>query len=71
MIITKKTTTHSALNIDGNTISEVSKTKCLDVYMDNKLHWKKHINDIAGKLSRGMWRFGSKSTQTIEFRGIY
>ena len=50
MIFTKrkKKVTDVAINIEGNTIAEVSQTKFLGVYIDNKLTWKKHIHYIAG-----------------------
>ena len=56
MIFTKRKNkvTDVAINIEGNAIAEVSQTKFLGVYIDNKLTWKKHIHYIAGKLSRGI-----------------
>ena len=42
------------LKINGQDISEVVKTKFLDVNIDNKVNWKDHINYIAGKISRGI-----------------
>ena len=49
----RKITTDISLNIDGNLITEVSSTKFLGVYLDNKLTWKKHIDYITAKVSRG------------------
>ena len=55
MVFTKKRkiTTDISLNIDGNLITEVSSTKFLGVYLDNKSTWKKHIDYITAKVSRG------------------
>ena len=54
MIFTKRKNkvTDVAIYIEDNAITEVSQTKFLGVYIDNKLTWKKHIHYIAGKLSR-------------------
>ena len=49
----RKIITDISLNIDGNLITEVSSTKFLSVYLDNKLTWKKHIDYITAKVSRG------------------
>ena len=43
-----------SVNIDGHEIDEVKCTKFLGVYIDNKLTWKKHIEYICGKVSRGI-----------------
>ena len=42
------------LKIDGETLSEVKKTKFLGVVIDNKLSWKDHVNYISGKIARGI-----------------
>ena len=42
------------INIDGHKIEEVVCTKFLGVYIDNKLSWKKHIEHVSGKVSRGL-----------------
>ena len=42
------------ISIDGQNIEEVDCTKFLGVYIDNKLSWKKHIEYICGKVSRGI-----------------
>ena len=56
MLFTSKKIRPTELNIqiDGNGIEEVSHTKFLGVYIDNKLNWKKHISYIYGKVSRGI-----------------
>ena len=42
------------IDIDGQHISEVNKTKFLGVIIDNQLKWNIHIQHIAGKVSRGI-----------------
>ena len=42
------------LQIDGEAINEVYKTKFLGVIIDNKLNWKDHISYICGKKARGI-----------------
>ena len=49
----RKITTDISLKIDDNLITEVSPTKFLGVYLDNRLTWKKHIDYITAKVSRG------------------
>ena len=55
MVFIRKMTmnTDISLNIDGNLITEVSSTKFLRVYLDDKLTRKKHIDYITAKVSRG------------------
>ena len=43
-----------ALNIDGISINEEGSTKFLGVLLDSKLNWKKHIDYVSRKLSRGI-----------------
>ena len=43
-----------ALNIDGISINEEGITKFWGVLVDNKLNWKKHIDYVSRKLSRGI-----------------
>ena len=42
------------LKIEGEEISEVSKTKFLGVIIDNKLKWQHHIMYISSKISKGL-----------------
>ena len=42
------------INIDGHSIDKVMSTKFLGVYIDNKLNWKRHIDHVCGKVSRGL-----------------
>ena len=42
------------INIDGEMLSEVAKTKFLGVVIDNKLSWNDHISYISGKIARGI-----------------
>ena len=42
------------LKIDGQSLSEVVKTKFLGMIIDNKLAWKDHVNFICGKIARGI-----------------
>ena len=50
----RKISVDVSLSIDSNVITEVSSTKFLGVFLDNKLIWKKHIGYIVAKLSRGI-----------------
>ena len=43
-----------SISIEGYPIDEVSYTKFLGVYIDNRLNWKKHISVISGKVSRAI-----------------
>ena len=56
MVFTKRKTPkfELKLQIDGEDIKEVHKTKFLGVIIDNKLTWKEHISYICGKISRGI-----------------
>ena len=56
MVIIKKRIARSGMmiKINGQAISEVSKTKFWGVIIDNKINWKDHISYIAGKVSRGI-----------------
>ena len=42
------------LEIEGEEISEVSKTKFLGVIIDNKLKWQHLIMYISSKISKGL-----------------
>ena len=42
------------MKIDGELLSEVSKTKFLGVIIDNKLSWNDHVSYISGKIARGI-----------------
>ena len=42
------------IKIEGHKIDEVQNTKFLGVYLDNKINWKRHIDYIAGKVSRAI-----------------
>ena len=50
----RKTKPGIAISIEGYSIDEVSYTKFLGVYIDNRLNWKKHISVISGKVSRAI-----------------
>ena len=54
MVFSKKKTQRNELRlqIDGEAINEVYKTKFLGVIIDNKLNWKDHISNICGKIAR-------------------
>ena len=56
MILSRKKTERKniTLRINEQVISEVRKIKFLGVMLDNKVNWKDHINDIPGKVSRGI-----------------
>ena len=56
MIFSSKNKAHPNvyINIDGESISENSKTKFLGVIIDDKLCWKDHILYISGKIARGI-----------------
>ena len=42
------------LQIDGEAIAEVNKSKFLGVVIDNKLSWKDHISFVCRKVARGI-----------------
>ena len=50
----KKPKSDIVISIEGHFIDEVSYTKFLGVYIDNRLNWKKHISLISGKVSRAI-----------------
>ena len=56
MILTSKRTSqpNHVIKIEGHKSDEVQNTKCLGVYLDNKINWKRHIDYIAGKVSRAI-----------------
>ena len=43
-----------SIKIDGDSVSQISKTKFLGVFIDSKLNWKSHILHTAKKLSRSI-----------------
>ena len=43
------------LHINGNLIQQKNQIKYLGVIIDNKLNWKPHINNISGKISKGIF----------------
>ena len=49
-----KTTPYISLQIDGEAIAEVFKSKFLGVIIDNKLSWKDHISFVCSKIARGI-----------------
>ena len=51
---TKITSANNELKIEGETISEVTKTKFLGVIIDNRLNWQHHINYISSKVAKGL-----------------
>ena len=42
------------IHINGSQIKEVSSTKFLGVFIDNKLSWAEHINHISNKVSKSI-----------------
>ena len=51
---TKIISANNELKIEGETISEVTKTKFLGVIIDNRLNWQHHINFISSKVAKGI-----------------
>ena len=49
-----KTTPCRSLQIDGEAIAEVFKSKFLGAIIDNKLSWKDHISFVCRKVARGI-----------------
>ena len=43
-----------SLQIDGEALAEVNKSKFLGVIIDNKLSWKEHISFVCRKVARGI-----------------
>ena len=50
----KKYIKPSTLDFNDNTIKQVSSTTFLGVKIDNKLNCTEHINQVKGKLSKGV-----------------
>ena len=46
------------VSIDGQLLERVEYTKFLGVYIDEKLTWKKHIEHVAAKISKGLGAMG-------------
>jgi hypothetical protein len=46
------------VSIDGQAVERVEYTKFLGVFIDEKLNWKKHIEHIASKISKGIGAMG-------------
>ena len=46
------------VSIDGQLLERVEYTKFLGVYIDEKLTWKKHIEHVASKISKGLGAMG-------------
>jgi len=44
---------HFNIELDGFVVEQVSDTKFLGVYLEDKLSWIKHISQIRLKLARG------------------
>ena len=43
------------IKINGHAIQPSSYAKYLDVYIDDKLTWKKHVNTVCPKIGKGCW----------------
>ena len=80
MILTSYRTSqpNHVIKIEGHKIDEVQITKFLGVYLDNKIKWKRHIDYIAGKVSRaiGMMTKARKfltyeSLKTLNYSFVY
>ena len=56
MILTSKRTPKPdhIIKIEGHKLDEEQITKCLWVYLDNKIGWKHHIDYISDKVSRAI-----------------
>ena len=46
------------VSIDGQLLERIEYTKLLGVYIDEKLTWKKHIEHVASKISKGLGAMG-------------
>ncbi len=46
------------VSIDGQLLERVECTKFLGVFIDEKLNWKKHIDHVASKISKGLCALG-------------
>ena len=51
---TKIMSTNAELTIEGEAISEVTKTKFLGAIIDNRLNWQHHISYISCKIAKGI-----------------
>ena len=47
-----------SVSIDGYVLQQVEFTKFLGIFIDEKLNWKKHIEHIAIKISKGLGALG-------------
>src|SRR5271163_5117453 len=47
-----------SVSIDGYLLEQVEHTKFLRIFVDAKLNWKKHIEYIAMKISKGLAALG-------------
>ena len=56
------------IEINGQPITCVSKTKHFGVIIDNKLSWKEHISYVSGEVDKGIgiisqvWKYQNKNT---------
>ena len=42
------------IQIEGKNISQVEKAKSLGVFIDDKLTWKNHVDEISTRISSGI-----------------
>ena len=42
------------IEIEGKNISQVEKAKSLGVFIDDKLTWKNHVDEISKRISSGI-----------------
>ena len=67
-----------SLTVDNQTINEISETKFLGVFVDNKLRWDAHINHISQKVSKSVsilkmlkYTFPTSALKTLYYSLIY
>ena len=49
-----KPNSYNNIVINNKAVDQVSSTKFLGIYIDEKLSWKRHITYIKGKISRAI-----------------
>ena len=54
ILFSKKSNTQTDVVIDNNIVNKVSETRFLGIIIDEKLNWKKQIDYVEKKLSRGI-----------------
>ena len=60
-----------SIKIDGESVSQISKTEFLGVFIDSRLNWKPHILHTANKLSRSIATLVKANAYSVESRLLH